>query len=85
MPKKVTPGFSEDITWWLKWIGTVFILLGISVRSTGQYPLLDLVLSCVGTVLWGIVALKWRDKALLVVNSVALVLMFGGITRYILG
>jgi hypothetical protein len=80
---KVTPGHG-DITWYLKWIATVFILIGISIRTTGELPLADLLLTSIGTVLWGVVAFKWRDKALLVVNSVALVLMLGGILRYLL-
>ena len=44
---KVTPVF--DVSWYLKWAGSLLIMSGIICRAAGVLPLYDLVSSCIGT------------------------------------
>lgn len=74
---KVTP--YRDLSWYIKWTGTVFILAAISVRSSMWSSELDFVFSLIGTVLWLIVGLMWHDRAIIVINAAAAVLLTIGL------
>ena len=75
--QKITP--THDLSWYLKWIGSMFIMSGIICRAVGVFPFYDLVSSCVGTGL----AYLWHDRALLMVNGVACAALMMGILRYV--
>jgi len=74
---KVTP--YRDLSWYIKWTGTVFILAAISVRASMWSSELDFVFSLIGTVLWLIVGLMWHDRAIIVINAAAAVLLTIGL------
>lgn len=74
---KVTP--YRDLSWYIKWIGTVFILAAISVRASMWSSELDLIFSLIGAILWLIVGLMWHDRAIIVINAVATVLLSVGL------
>ena len=38
--KKITPRY--DLTWYLKWLSSIFILCGMALISAGVYPLIQL-------------------------------------------
>lgn len=80
---KVTP--THDITWFIKWIATTLLLVATAARTTGIFPTLDLFLTAIGAAGWAWVGYRWKDRALLVVNCVALVMLVGGILRYTVG
>tara|TARA_R100001591_G_scaffold116947_1_gene135158 strand:+ start:209 stop:394 length:186 start_codon:yes stop_codon:yes gene_type:complete len=52
-------------------------------RAEGLYPLADLVLSFIGVTLWLWVALLWRDRALIILNAVAILVLGSGLLRYL--
>ena len=74
---KVTP--YRDLSWYIKWVGTFFILAAISVRASMWSSELDFVFSLIGTVLWLIVGLMWHDRAIIVINAAAAVLLSIGL------
>lgn len=74
---KVTP--YRDLSWYIKWIGTVFILAAISVRASMWSSELDLIFSLTGAILWLVVGLMWHDRAIIVINAVATVLLSVGL------
>ena len=74
---KVTP--YRDLSWYIKWIGTVFILAAISVRASMWSSELDLIFSLIGAILWLIVGLMWHDRAIIIINAVATVLLSIGL------
>jgi len=78
---KVTP--VHDLSWYLKWTGSILIMSGIICRSAGVLPFYDLVASCVGTGLLAGMAYLWHDRALLTVNGVACAALAMGIMRYL--
>ena len=79
--QKITPTY--DLSWYLKWIGSLFIMSGIVCRAVGVFPLYDLVSSCVGTGCLTVMAYLWHDRALLILNGVACAALMMGILRLI--
>lgn len=79
----VTPKY--DITWYVKWIASLITLVGITVRASGliQFQWIDLVCSWIGACGWFFVGFKWNDRALMILNGVIGVVLFGGILRVI--
>ena len=77
--KSATP--KQDLSWYVKWVGSVVLLCAMMFRAEGLYPLADLVLSFVGVSLWLWVALLWRDRALIILNAVAMIVLGSGLLR----
>jgi hypothetical protein len=79
----VTPKY--DITWYVKWIASIIVLIGITIRASGvvQLQWIDIVCSWIGAVGWFYVGFKWNDRALMVLNGVIGVILFAGILRVI--
>ena len=73
---KTTP--LHDITWYVKWAGTIVLVFAVSARSIGPdiVPnLVDQSLSLIGLLSWFFVAFKWHDRALMTVNAICLSLI----------
>jgi len=83
--KSTTP--KGDLTWYIKWFGSICVLFAVSIRSAGLPDLhwLDVVLSWVGAVSWAVVGLMWKDRALIVLNAVIGIMLFGGILKLLFG
>ena len=77
----VTPKY--DVTWYVKWISSIIVLIGITIRASGvtQLQWLDIVCSWIGAVGWFYVGFKWNDRALMVLNAVIGIILFAGILR----
>ena len=78
--KSATP--KQTLDWYIKWIASVILLTAMMFRAEGVYPLADLVLSFTGCLLWLWVALIWRDRALIILNAVAVMILSTGLIRY---
>ena len=72
--KSATP--KGDMSWYVKWIGSAFILLAMSIRGIQGLALIDLILSIIGVAAWLWVGLIWKDRALIILNAVGLVILF---------
>lgn len=81
--KSATPKGTLD--WYLKWIASTWLIIAISLRSTGipDIQIYDMLLSFGGTTLWGVVGFLWRDRAIIVINTIAAVMLFGGLISQI--
>ena len=77
--KSATP--KQTLDWYVKWVGSTILLCAMMFRAEGLYPLADLVLSFVGVTLWLWVALLWRDRALIILNAVAMLVLGSGLLR----
>ena len=70
--------------YYLKWIATVIVLLAVACRSVEEVPrIYDVVLSWVGTGMWLVVSLAWKDRALILLNAVMSFMLFVSLLRYI--
>ena len=71
--------------YYIKWIATVFVLIAVACRSVEEVPrIYDLVFSWIGTLGWLYVSLAWKDRALIILNSVVGFMLFTGLLRNIL-
>ena len=77
--KSATP--KQTLDWYVKWVASTILLCGMMFRAEGLYPLADLVLSFIGVTLWLWVALLWRDRALIILNAVAMIVLGSGLLR----
>lgn len=71
--------------YYIKWIATTFVLIAVACRSVEEVPrIYDLVFSWIGTLGWLYVSLAWKDRALIILNSVVGFMLFTGLLRNIL-
>lgn len=74
----------SKLTWYIKWAATLFIIAGVVCRAAGpEYQLYDIIFGLIGTVLWTYVGLVWRDRALIILNSVMNVILLIGLLKAI--
>ena len=83
---------SDDVTlikttgyiYYTKWIGTFVILLAVACRSVDEIPkIYDVFFSWIGTGMWLAVSIAWKDRALILLNSVISFMLFVAILRYV--
>ena len=77
--KSVTPKYTAD--WYLKWAGSIIVLFAVAIRSAGVPELMiwDMFLSWIGAAMWAIVGFMWKDRAILLLNSVLAIMLFSGL------
>ena len=71
--KKLTPVGTLD--WYIKWVASLFILVGMSLRGVEGLQLYDLSVSIIGISLWLWVSIIWKDRALVLLNGVGLLFL----------
>jgi hypothetical protein len=64
-------GMNKDIVFYLKWLATFITIVGAVCTSINLYPLGPALLNF-GALLWLIVAIKWREWSLIVINATLL-------------
>ena len=79
--KSATPKY--DISWYVKWIASAFVLAAISIRGIEGLQFYDLILSLFGIAGWLIVSVLWRDRALIVLNGVGLIFLLRNLFIYL--
>jgi len=81
--KKITP--KGDLSWYIKWVSVILILVATSARATGTLPHVDLWFGLFGTIGWFVVGYLWHDRALILLNGVLVTLIFTGLLNYYYG
>ena len=71
-----TPKLTKD--WYIKWASSIVILFAMSLRSTGEFPFADMVLSFIGCAGWISIGIMWKDKAIMVVHVGAFISLLIG-------
>ena len=71
--KSATPKYTLD--WYVKWVASIMILIGMSIRGIDGLQVYDLAVSVVGVTLWLWVSLLWKDRALIILNAVGLLFL----------
>ena len=75
--KSATP--KQTLDWYIKWIASIILLIAMSVRSNPDLTIYDQSLSLIGCLGWLVVALIWKDRALIILNSTAAIILATGI------
>tara|TARA_R100000742_G_C4257256_1_gene75112 strand:+ start:362 stop:604 length:243 start_codon:yes stop_codon:yes gene_type:complete len=68
----------KDKVWYVKWASSLTLMLGMVLTAQNVFPY-NLYLHVLGTIGWMYVSIVWNDRALIVINSVALSIFFNGI------
>ncbi len=71
--KSATP--KQTVDWYVKWVASAFVLMGMSIRGLEGLQLFDLALSMTGVLLWLWVSIIWNDRALIVLNAAGFMLL----------
>jgi len=79
--KSATPKYTID--WYIKWIASVFVLAGMSIRGVDGFQFYDLIFSIIGVTLWTVVAAIWKDRALLLLNGVGVMFLIRNLIQSI--
>jgi len=73
---------SDRTIWLIKWFASIVILLAVAFRSAGeQYHLFDLYFSLIGSIGWLTVSIAWKDRALIMLNTVMTLTLLTGILK----
>ena len=80
--KKVTP--KGDLSWYLKWASSVFIIIAMALTSANLYPI-NIVFHLIGVGGWLIVGMMWHDRALIFLNGVAIFVFASGLLNHYYG
>jgi len=78
--QKLTP--KGDLSWYIKWTASMFIIAAVCFRSAGADPIYDLVFSIAGTMGWATVGFLWHDRAIMLLNGILSVILAVGIISY---
>ena len=75
--KSATPKYTID--WYIKWIASAILLIAMTTRSNSDLAIYDQTFSLIGTIGWLIVALIWKDRALIILNTAAVLILGSGL------
>lgn len=73
----VTPKYTVD--WYVKWVASVLILISIAFRAADGYAVWDLAFGTLGVIGWLTVSIMWKDRALILLNGVSLMMLVVGL------
>ena len=68
----------KKLDWYIKWSATAVVCAGALAASLDIYPLGPVLLN-LGSLLWLIVAVMWRERSLIAVNAVVLLIYTVGL------
>ena len=61
----------KNHVWYTKWLASILTVMSILATTADREPY-NAVLGLVGSLLWLYVSIRWNDRSLIVLNSVAL-------------
>jgi|TARA_B100001094_G_scaffold153340_1_gene148378 hypothetical protein len=80
--KKITP--KGDLSWYIKWVSSVFIIVGMALTSANIFPV-NIIVHGIGVTGWLIVGMLWHDRALIFLNAVAIFVYASGLLNHYFG
>ena len=84
LTKTLTPTKSNHpLSWWLKWVSSIILIVAMIATTNNLYPW-NMIFQFLGVGGWLMVAIIWNDRALIVINAIAVAIFANGIVAYIL-
>ena len=80
--KKITP--KGDLSWYIKWVSSIFIIAGMALTSANIFPL-NIIVHGIGVTGWLVVGMLWHDRALIFLNAVAIFVYATGLLNHYFG
>ena len=64
--------YPENFDWYIKWVASILVLISLAMRSAGiDYRMYDLIFGLAGMVGWLWVSIIWKDRALIMLNTIS--------------
>ena len=79
--KSATPKYTID--WYIKWVASFILLSAMAMRANPDFALYDQALSLTGTFGWLVVGIIWQDRALIILNTAAVIILGSGLISVI--
>lgn len=73
----------HPLSWWLKWASSLVLIFAMIMTTNDMYPY-NMFLQFIGVAGWLWVSIIWNDRALIVVNAVAVAIFLNGIVAYLI-
>ena len=77
------PKHHHPLSWDVKWGSSIVLVFAMIATTNNLYPM-NMILQGIGVAGWLWVAIIWNDRALIVVNAVAVAIMANGIFVWIM-
>ena len=74
---------NDSFLWFIKWTSSIILIIGMILTAYNIYPY-NLFYHVVGLAGWLSVSILWKDRSLIMLNTVALVIYANGIISYLL-
>ena len=71
----------HEAVWYVKWVSSVILVFAMIATTNDLYPW-NMFLQFLGVAGWLWVSIIWNDRALIVVNAVALAIFANGLVAY---
>ena len=69
----------------IKWVSSVLIIISMILTASGDYHPYNLYIAVTASIGWIVVSFCWKDKSLILMNTIALTIYLLGITKHITG
>ena len=79
--KSATPKY--ELSWYIKWASSFFILISMSMRGIPEYNVLDVCFSLICVAGWLVLGILWKDRALVLLNGVGVALLIRNLLEVI--
>ena len=73
----------HPLSWWVKWVSSIVLIFAMIATTNNLYPW-NMILQGIGVAGWLWVSIVWNDRALIVVNAVAVAIMCNAILIWIM-
>ena len=71
----------HPLSWYLKWASSIVLIFAMIATTNDLYPW-NMFLQFIGVAGWLWVSVIWNDRALIIVNAVAVALFLNGIVNW---
>ena len=73
--------FQQPFVWYMKWASSIVLIIAMVMTTNNMYPY-NMYLQCIGVAGWLVVSVIWNDRALIIVNAVAVAIFLNGIVNW---
>ena len=73
----------HPLSWWLKWASSIVLIFAMIATTNDLYPW-NMFLQTIGVAGWLWVSIIWNDRALIIVNAVAVAIFLNGIVNWMI-
>ena len=68
--------------WYIKWISSIILMISLLLTANNLFPY-NLFIGVFGFIGWVVVAILWKDRSLILLNTTSLVIYINGIIGYL--